>query len=116
MLFLKMALVSIAALGLDIALLIFTLYALDGNLDKLFFACCRGLLRPVHAVSQWLNHHRPHNVRLSRLFFAAILMVAGSSMAHNAYEQSLIHPFIWDAIAYLLHGFGAAPIINLFLE
>lgn len=67
--------------------------------------------KPVHVVSDALHRIKPHNKKHSKCLLGLVLMILAANIA--SMHQSYIPHFIWDAGAWLIHGLGAAPIINL---
>lgn len=66
------------------------------------------LSRPILVVSAALHRHIGLHPVISKYSIAWSVVFAGAYMATNPYHS--IPHFLWDGIAYTIHGFGAAPI------
>lgn len=55
----------------------------------------------------------PHNKKHSKCAVGLVLIIVGSSMAVHGHHFEGAVKVGWDALAYFIHGFGAAPIINV---
>ncbi len=74
------------------------------------------LSTPAHSLSDKIHHIIPHNKKYSRIMIGVSIMLVGSALAVNGHKQDIIPRFVWDSMAYLLHGFGASPIIQVFTK
>ena len=69
--------------------------------------------RPFRWVARGLFKIIPHNKSHSKIVMGVVVIFTGSFMATNPAEwlPHSLH-FIWDGIAYSLHGFGLSPILK----
>lgn len=72
----------------------------------------KAMARPVHLVADGIHRVLPHNKKHSKLVIGGAMMLTGATLA--SIHQGYIPHVLWDAFSWLLHGIGAAPIINLF--
>lgn len=73
---------------------------------------------PIHALVERLHRTRLVRIvrskRASKVCIGVCITLVGSTMA--THPIAMIPHFIWDAIAYTLHGYGAIPVIKIFCE
>jgi len=63
------------------------------------------LLRGIHRINPIHCHRKKLYIRYG---FCTMIVFTGAGMA--TYEQHYIAHFLWDGIAYSIHGIGLAPI------
>lgn len=73
---------------------------------------------PVHYVVE-----TGHNVSKAKIFkskrhakvgVGVVLMLSGSALA--THPVTFLPHFIWDALCYLLHGYGSLPVVRILCE
>ena len=68
---------------------------------------------PVRAASHVLHRIVPHERKHSKALIGCALVIVGAYLGSEVRPGAWCPVFVWDAGAWLLHGFGAAPIIEL---
>jgi hypothetical protein len=72
---------------------------------------------PAHRAYDYVHNHIPQSVKErwtvhhGRAACGSVMMLVGSIMATNT--PAWLPHFLWDAVAYGLHGFGSAPVFKL---
>jgi len=70
------------------------------------------ILFPVRLVVKGISKLYHHDERKGKLIVGVVFIVIGSAVADLYPEHCPIPHFLWDGVAWLLHGFGCAPIIE----
>lgn len=98
----------------------------NSKLIRLFFAIVAPLMagvnKPVRRIAalyhlallplHWAGRKvQPHRKRVVKLGLGASIGLFGAFMATNPWH--VVPHFLWDGIAYGLHGYGALPFIKL---
>lgn len=65
-------------------------------------------LLPLHWAARTVH---PHRRRFAKLFMGAAIGLSGAFMA--AHPLEMIPHFVWDGVAYTLHGYGVLPFVKL---
>jgi len=69
---------------------------------------------PVHHLTRLISRVYHHDTNKSKIVVGAVMVLFGSWLAHNA--PAAVPVPLWDAGAWLIHAFGAAPILERVLE
>lgn len=68
---------------------------------------------PVHWIEKRIGRLLSHNSKVNRIALGVTFIMLGSFLSEV--DWGIPH-FVSDALSWLIHGFGAAPIINAVLE
>jgi len=66
------------------------------------------ILYPLHWSARKVKHHRKRVVKLG---LGSVIALSGAFMA--AHPWGAVPHFVWDGLAYGLHGYGALPFVKL---
>lgn len=65
---------------------------------------------PVVSLVRVINKVVPHNTHTGTVITSVTVIIVGSYIA--AVPQTVVPHFLWDTMAWFIHGLGAAPLID----
>jgi len=63
---------------------------------------------PVRMIVRAIHRIYPHNCRVGEVLVGALVLLFGAWLAQH--EVSWVPHFVWEGIAYAIHGLGVTPI------
>ena len=70
---------------------------------------------PSEKISEGIDKIIPHDRKKGKVAVGVCLMVGASQVATSYPVGCIIPHCLWDAGAYLLHAFGATPVIEAYI-